>query len=71
MVYGENLPEIQSTLAKATLKEPYVFDFITFRDDSGIGMDELFFAKSKYNTGRNYPRYNNVGNFFVFLPMLS
>ncbi len=31
--YEKNLPEIQSTLAKAALKDPYVFDFITFRDD--------------------------------------
>ena len=31
--YEKNLPEIQSALAKATLKDPYVFDFITFRDD--------------------------------------
>ena len=31
--YEKNLPKIQSTLAKGILKDPYIFDFITFRDD--------------------------------------
>lgn len=31
--YEKNLPKIQGELAKATLKDPYIFDFITFRDE--------------------------------------
>ncbi len=31
--YEKNLSKIQSALAKGALKDPYIFDFITFRDD--------------------------------------
>ena len=31
--YENGLPQAQSELAKGALKDPYIFDFITFRDD--------------------------------------
>lgn len=31
--YENSLPQVQSELAKGALKDPYIFDFITFRDD--------------------------------------